>query len=131
MSTGESRQWTQGGAKHPHQAGEDECRLEEQLRHIRHKLLVMSGKGGVGKTSVAVYPAPGLARRGHQVGLLDVDLHGPDVPRWPGDLGVNLILAGGMGQRALSLFAEQGIRVITGSPSQEPAALVHRRLSGA
>jgi len=87
MSTCESRQGAQGGAKHHHQAGEDESRLEEQLRHIRHKLLVMSGKGGVGKTSVAVYLALGLAMRGYQVGLLDVDLHGPDVPRMLGISG--------------------------------------------
>jgi ATP-binding protein involved in chromosome partitioning len=44
--------------------------------------------------------------------------HEPGVlPRWLADLGVNLIFAGGMGQRALSLFAENGIKVITGSPA--------------
>jgi ATP-binding protein involved in chromosome partitioning len=47
----------------------------------------MSGKGGVGKTSVAVYLSLGLAQRGYQVGLLDVDLHGPDVPRMLGISG--------------------------------------------
>lgn len=58
--------------------------------------------------------------------------HEPGVlPRWLGDLGVKLIFAGGMGQRALSLFAEQGIRVITGIPIQEPEALVQGYLSGA
>ncbi|MFZ2087630.1 MAG: Mrp/NBP35 family ATP-binding protein, partial [Desulfobaccales bacterium] len=62
-------------------------RLVEQLRQIKHKLMVMSGKGGVGKTSMAVYLALGLARRGHRVGLLDVDLHGPDVPRMLGISG--------------------------------------------
>jgi len=87
MSTCQSRQGSEDDAKHQHQAGEDESRLEEQLRHIRHKLLVMSGKGGVGKTSVAVYLSLGLAQRGYQVGLLDVDLHGPDVPRMLGISG--------------------------------------------
>ncbi len=48
---------------------------------IRLKLLVMSGKGKVGKSTVAVYLALGLARRGHSVGLLDVDLNGPDIAR--------------------------------------------------
>ncbi len=66
---------------------QDELRLQEQLRHIKHRLLVMSGKGGVGKTSIAVYLALGLAQRGHRVGLLDVDLHGPDVPRMLGISG--------------------------------------------
>jgi ATP-binding protein involved in chromosome partitioning len=87
MDTRESRQGAQGGDEHQHQAIEDESRLEEQLRHIRHKLLVMSGKGGVGKTSVAIYLALGLAQRGYQVGLLDVDIHGPDVPRMLGISG--------------------------------------------
>ncbi len=59
-----------------------------KLARIKHKLLVMSGKGGVGKSSVAVYLALSLARKGHQVGLLDVDLHGPSVPRMLGLHGV-------------------------------------------
>ena len=45
---------------------------------------VASGKGGVGKTSVAVALARELVRRGHKTGLLDADLHGPDVPRMLG-----------------------------------------------
>jgi Mrp family chromosome partitioning ATPase len=57
---------------------EAELKARERLEQIRHKLLVMSGKGGVGKCTVAVYLALGLARRGFKVGLLDVDLHGPD-----------------------------------------------------
>ena len=57
--------------------------------------------------------------------------HEPGVlPRWLGDLGVNLIFAGGMGQRALSLFAEQGIQVITGAPNLEPEALTKSYLDG-
>ena len=53
MKTCGSRQDAQGAARQ-HQAGEDDLRLREQLQHIRHKLLVMSGKGGVGKTSVGL-----------------------------------------------------------------------------
>ena len=57
--------------------------------------------------------------------------HEPGVlPRWLGDLGVNLVFAGGMGHRALSLFAERGIRVITGAPNQEPEALTESYLAG-
>jgi Mrp family chromosome partitioning ATPase len=41
----------------------------------------MSGKGGVGKSSVAAYVSISLARRGYRVGLMDVDLHGPSIPR--------------------------------------------------
>jgi len=58
--------------------------IEERLRHIRIKLLVMSGKGGVGKSSVAAYLAVSLAKRGKRVGIMDVDLHGPDIPRMLG-----------------------------------------------
>jgi Mrp family chromosome partitioning ATPase len=47
---------------------------------IRHKFLVLSGKGGVGKSTVAVNLATALADAGRRVGLLDVDLHGPSVP---------------------------------------------------
>ncbi len=49
------------------------------LAGIRHKLIVMSGKGGVGKSSVSASLAVALARRGLQVGLLDVDIHGPSL----------------------------------------------------
>ncbi len=52
-----------------------------RLSRIRNKILVMSGKGGVGKSSVASYLALALAQKGFQVGLLDIDLHGPSIPR--------------------------------------------------
>jgi len=55
--------------------------ITKSLGKIKHKILVMSGKGGVGKSTVAVNLALGLAERGHKVGLMDVDLHGPDVCR--------------------------------------------------
>lgn len=55
--------------------------IAETLRHIKHKILVMSGKGGVGKSSVAAYLSVALAKRGYKVGLMDVDLHGPSIPR--------------------------------------------------
>ncbi|MGW8160769.1 MAG: P-loop NTPase [Desulfobulbales bacterium] len=51
------------------------------LAKIKYKILVMSGKGGVGKSTVATNLALGLANRGRQVGLMDVDLHGPDICR--------------------------------------------------
>jgi len=54
------------------------------LGRIGQKFVVMSGKGGVGKTSTAVNLAMALASGGAKVGLIDVDLHGPDVPRMLG-----------------------------------------------
>jgi Mrp family chromosome partitioning ATPase len=65
--------------------------ITETLRHIKNKILVMSGKGGVGKSSVAAYLSVSLARKGYRVGLMDVDLHGPSIPRilgLKGDLGL-------------------------------------------
>jgi len=52
--------------------------IKEKLKEFKNKILVMSGKGGVGKSTVAAYLAVGLARKGFQVGLMDV---------YPGFLG--------------------------------------------
>ncbi len=58
--------------------------LQSTLSKIKNKILVMSGKGGVGKSTVATNVAMGLAKKGYQVGLMDVDLHGPDICRMLG-----------------------------------------------
>ena len=55
--------------------------LEARMCRIRHKVVVLSGKGGVGKSTVAVNLATALAMAGKRVGLLDVDIHGPSVPK--------------------------------------------------
>ncbi len=72
------------GCEPGHHANDSQEKVTQTLKQIHHKLLVMSGKGGVGKSSVAVALALALARRGHKVGLMDVDLHGPDVLRMLG-----------------------------------------------
>ena len=69
--------------KNAQQALQD-AEIKERLSHIKNKILVMSGKGGVGKSSVAAFLAVSLAKRGHRVGLMDVDLHGPNIPRMLG-----------------------------------------------
>ncbi|KAK9474125.1 Cfd1p [Dipodascopsis tothii] len=51
------------------------------LKNIDHVVLVLSGKGGVGKSSVTTQLALTLARKGHSVGVLDIDLTGPSLPR--------------------------------------------------
>lgn len=58
-----------------------ELKVKASLGKIKNKIIVMSGKGGVGKTSVSVNLAIALANRGYRVGLMDVDIHGPDIPR--------------------------------------------------
>jgi Mrp family chromosome partitioning ATPase len=70
----------QTNAADAHLAQQDMA-INRSLDKIKNKILVMSGKGGVGKSTVAVNLALGLAERGWKVGLMDVDLHGPDVCR--------------------------------------------------
>lgn len=53
---------------------------ENQLKGVREAILVLSGKGGVGKSTVAASVAAGLAKAGKKVGLLDADFHGPSQP---------------------------------------------------
>ena len=67
---------------------EQDVALKDSLSRIKNKLMIMSGKGGVGKTSTSVNLAVALARLGYRVGLMDVDLHGPDVPRVLGLMGM-------------------------------------------
>ena len=61
-----------------------EKKAEVDLSGIKHRIMVMSGKGGVGKSTIAVNLAYGLALAGKQVGLLDADLHGPSVAKMTG-----------------------------------------------
>lgn len=68
----------------------EEAAIAKKLEPIKHKIVIMSGKGGVGKTSVAVNLALSLALNGFRVGLLDVDITGPNVPKM---LGKNLSLS--------------------------------------
>ena len=63
-----------------------DAEIRDRLSHIKNKILVMSGKGGVGKSSVAAYLSIALAKKGYRVGLMDIDLHGPSIPRL---LGLN------------------------------------------
>ncbi|HCF05180.1 MAG: hypothetical protein JG774_718 [Desulfomicrobiaceae bacterium] len=62
--------------------------IASTLSRIKYKLFVMSGKGGVGKSSIAVNLAAALALQGYRVGLLDVDIHGPSVPHLLGLKGL-------------------------------------------
>lgn len=66
---------------------EQELRLAKNLGQIKHKIIVMSGKGGVGKSTVAANIAETLQGLGYKTGILDADIHGPNVPKM---LGIEL-----------------------------------------
>ncbi|AMD94155.1 Mrp/NBP35 family ATP-binding protein [Leptotrichia sp. oral taxon 847] len=55
-------------------------KIDVKMDKVKHKIAVMSGKGGVGKTTTAINLAYGLSIKGYKVGVLDADLHGPNVP---------------------------------------------------
>ncbi len=63
----------------PQQLQQQNEKINKTLSKIKNKFLVMSGKGGVGKSTISVNLAAGLAEKGFKTGLLDVDIHGPDV----------------------------------------------------
>ncbi len=65
----------------------DEIALQKKLDRIGHVFIVLSGKGGVGKSTVAVNLALSLSLRGLRTGILDVDIHGPSVPKLLGLAG--------------------------------------------
>jgi len=59
-------------------------RVKSKLSHIKHRILVMSGKGGVGKSTISTNLAVSLSMDGFDVGLLDADIHGPNIPKMLG-----------------------------------------------
>jgi len=89
-------------------------KIRENIEKISHKLLIISGKGGVGKTTVATNLAFSLALRGKKVGLLDVDIHGPNIPKMVGVEGEKLsALPDG---RIEPIFVPPGVKVVSVSP---------------
>ncbi len=67
---------------------EQDLSVDRSLKKIKNKFIILSGKGGVGKTSTSVNLSMALANKGFNVGIMDVDLHGPDVPRMLGLKGM-------------------------------------------
>jgi len=62
-------------------------KIAENISHVKHRIVVFSGKGGVGKTMVSVSLAFGLHKYGYRTGILDADITGPNVPKMTGIKG--------------------------------------------
>jgi len=84
--------------------------LQERLDKIRHTYLVLSGKGGVGKSTIAVNLALSLTLKGLKTGLLDVDIHGPSVPKL---LGITQARLGIDGHEIIPIEVFKGLRVVS------------------
>ncbi|MBN2551347.1 MAG: Mrp/NBP35 family ATP-binding protein [Spirochaetales bacterium] len=89
---------------------EQDKRITEQLSRIKQTFLVMSGKGGVGKSTVAVNLAAAMADRGYSVGLMDVDLHGPSTVKMLGLEGEPVKMSG---QRLLPIPYGERMKVVS------------------
>lgn len=84
--------------------------IEKTLSRIKNKLIVMSGKGGVGKSSFAANLAVALAGKGLPTGLLDVDLHGPSIA---GMMGIDGLLDVTSDQRAIPKTVGSHLKVVS------------------
>ncbi len=84
--------------------------IRKTLERVKHKILILSGKGGVGKSTVAVNLAAALAEEGYKVGLMDVDLHGPSVPRL---LGLNEIKPGFADDQIIPVHYTENLKVVS------------------
>lgn len=84
--------------------------LKEQLKKIKNTIVVLSGKGGVGKSTVAVNTAMNLSLKGFKVGLLDVDVHGPSIPTLLGLEGKKLE---SNGQLLLPIEYSENLKVVS------------------
>ena len=60
---------------------EEETRRLRTLENIKHVIIVISGKGGVGKSTVSANIAETLSMQGYQTGIMDVDITGPNIPK--------------------------------------------------
>jgi len=93
-----------------HETAEEQQKMKDKMGKIKHKIAVISGKGGVGKSTVTVNLAVAFAQKGNKVGILDADIHGPSVPRLLGLEG-QLVKTGPPG--AFPVDGPLGIKVMS------------------
>ncbi len=99
-----------GACSQEEKEAHEQQRREATMAQVKHKFMVLSGKGGVGKTSVAVNLAVTLAQEGYQVGIMDADIHGPNVPKM---LGVEEMRLVGSQDGLLPIRATSGVKLMS------------------
>lgn len=108
-------------------ADEKDLQVSKNLSKIKHRIMVMSGKGGVGKSFVAVNLAYGLAMQGKTVGILDADVHGPSVVKLTGIEGVNIPMDEAAGLPApIAALSNLYVLSVASLISSEDSALIWR-----
>jgi Mrp family chromosome partitioning ATPase len=99
-----------GGDSDANRADPQEQRIADALTRITNKIIVMSGKGGVGKSSFSTNLAVLLSEKGFSTGLLDVDLHGPSIA---GMMGVHGLLDVGENKKAVPKKVGKNLQVVS------------------
>lgn len=89
---------------------QQDIEIVKRMGKIKHKIAVMSGKGGVGKSTIAVNLAAAFAKKGYKTGIMDADVHGPNVPKILGLEGLSLKFSK---DGILPIESEQGIKVMS------------------
>jgi len=84
--------------------------IDKNMEQVRHKFMVLSGKGGVGKSSVSVNIAASLVTMGYDVGIVDADIHGPNIPKM---LGVEPARPQGGENGLLPVMTPDNLRVMS------------------
>ena len=90
--------------------GDEDKKMRERMDKIKHKILVISGKGGVGKSTVAANLAYAFAADGDSAGILDIDIHGPSQGRITGIEGVQLAANP---DNSIDPVEKNGVKIIT------------------
>jgi ATP-binding protein involved in chromosome partitioning len=112
------------GAGHAHAHGKSGAAAEELIPEVKHTIAVSSGKGGVGKSTVAVNLALALRGEGAEVGIVDVDVYGPNIPLMIGARGRPAMVANrivpvqayGVKVMSIGFFVKEGDPVVWRGP---------------
>ncbi|MFC2821593.1 MAG: Mrp/NBP35 family ATP-binding protein [Sphaerochaeta sp.] len=89
-----------------------EIKIHEKMEKINRKILIMSGKGGVGKSTVTVNLANALLAMGHTVGVLDTDIHGPNIAKMFGCEGA-VLQSTEDGKSIIPVSPREGLKVVS------------------